>query len=134
MTSERYRVQGVTRALLPHVWPLVEPMLSPALERDGAWDSGEVYDRLDCEQCVLWIVLDDDVIVAAMVIHLRGPALVVWLMGGRDFRCWAHVVEPLLMACAREQGVERVQANARPGFGRLLPHWGKRYETIELRV
>ena len=130
-----YRVYGVSREILPALWPTIEPLLRPALDRDATVkDTGDVFDALDRETCALWAVMQGEVLVGVLVLHLEVDRLVVWLMGGYDFDKWHEVVEPLLVRYAEEAGVPSVQANVRPGLGRKLGAWRKRSELVELRV
>ena len=114
-------------------------MLIPALERSG--DNipiTEVFDHIASSKASLWVIKEDDQVIAAMVLHLPDDrdSLMVWLMGGKDFKDWCDTAIPLLQAYAQQHGKHWVECNARPGIGReLRKHgWRTTHELIRLAV
>lgn len=126
-----YRVEGVPRHVLPDVWPTVAPLLDRALARSGDDITiDDVARYIDSGRCMLWLVKDTG-LVAALVMHLPDDrdSLLVWLMGGKDFREWEPEVAPLLQRYAREHGRRYVEAYCRPGLSKLLRRSGWRPRT-----
>ena len=133
------RVEGVSRETLPNLWPVLASLLQPALDIGGDnVTMDEVYGYLMAEQCMCWVVVDDEAIVAALVITLPADrnSVMVWLMGGRDFDAWRPLVEPLLKRYARDKGKPFVEAYARPGLGKKLRKagWRVRHELVALEA
>lgn len=133
-----YTVKGVSRETLDDWWPVVEPMLSPALDRGGDLLSiSDVKEHIRSGRCMLWIV-EETTVVAALVMHLPDDrdSLMVWLMGGRDFSDWQPTVQPLLQRYARDVGRTYVEAYARPGLAKKLRKsgWRTRHELVAVRA
>lgn len=134
----RLRVSGVPRETLPAYWPIVAPMLKPALERGGDnCTMSDVFGNIQSGRCMLWVV-EDESVVAAMVMHLPEDrdSLMVWLMGGRDFDEWQPLAQPLMQRYAREAGRTYVEAYARPGLAKKLRKqgWITRHELIAVEA
>ena len=127
-----YRVEGVEPSAIGEYWSIVSPMLLPALERDDDnLTVGDLFDLIAKRRAMLWIVRDEEVI-GALVVMLKPTYLLVWLMGGNSFDEWHEAVEGSLLRYAKENQREKVVAVVRPGLGRKLKNWRKTQETVEL--
>lgn len=139
LSPTRYKVEYVHSAL-DEAWPVVGPMLQQALDRGGDdIPLAEVRDSIADRKAALWVVIGDNgEIVAAQVMHLpdNRDAVMVWLMGGRDFLEWQPIMQPLLQRYARQHGRGYVECNARPGIGRALRKhgWRTSHELVRLRA
>ena len=133
-----YKVEYVFSAL-DEAWPVVEPMIQAALDRGGDdIPASDVKALIADKRASLWVVREGGEIVAAQVMHLPDDrdAVMVWLMGGRDFIEWQPVMQPLLQRYAREHGRRFVECNARPGIGRILRKqgWRTSHELVRLEA
>ena len=119
-------------ALIPRenilsIWPQVEAMLLPAIERsDGRWDKWAVITGLVNAQMELWIAHRDGKPEAAMIGRIQEfPCMRVYALpwlGGKYMRHWMHF-EPAVVEYARSRGCKELEGYGRKGFQRVVPHW-----------
>lgn len=56
----------------------------------------------------------------------------IWIGVGRDVRRWWRDAEREVSAFAREIGCDRLLIEGRKGWRRILPHWTKIGDDLEL--
>lgn len=109
------------------VWPLVEPMLEPALT--GAFTTDEVKQRLDKGQCQLWMYQKK----FAIITKLTPTAMVITIAGGEGVLEAMRSQLPLLEWFARHNGKAEVIVNGRSGWIRAMRPLGYEQSAVLLR-
>lgn len=116
-------VDGVELDSLAAVWPIVKPMLVPALDR-GETALGLLADLM-AEEAQLWAIYEHGKIIAAVVTEVLEEddgrrECNIWAAGGTGINRWADYVE-MIEDWARENGCRAVVVEkTRPGMQRLL--------------
>lgn len=120
---------------LPHIgW-----MLRRAYQR-GVLGSTfeELREDLDRDLAQLWIIHNDDRIVAAVATSIETSRTVkfcvIRAIGGRGLRKWLHLIEQI-EAWAKDQGCDAVRIYGRKGWERVLhQRYLQPYTVIERRL
>lgn len=99
------------------LWPAVEALLAPAVERGGN-DWREVRDTLADGRSQLWLTMDPAPI-NATVTRMDGDTLEIWLCGGAVLHRALRFLDTILKA-ARESGAVSARIIGRKGWDRAL--------------
>lgn len=133
-----WRVQSIAHDELGRVWPVVAPMLAPAVERsEGRYDMRAVFDDLRNRRSLLWVVYDDRGVVHAAftargVHYPRATWLVVDFLGGAELALWVETCDRVLAEFARDAGYDGVELVGRRGWARALSAFGWRENAVVL--
>lgn len=104
------------------VWPKVEPLLAPAIERsEGLWTCEDVAKRVTSEgDWSLWFVADKETPVAAWITSIlyfpRVRMLEVVFAGGIDMGEWYDLALGETEKYARALGCSRIRGYGRRGW------------------
>lgn len=109
-------------------WPRIEPILRRATDRtESDLTTAELHARARAGNVILWVAIDDGLIVAAMAtteIVVRGERTAFILaMSGTGEGKW---IEPLLADLERialASGIKRIRLCGRKGWARALPDY-----------
>lgn len=112
------------------LWPVVAPLLAPALSRSP--DRPDLPAALRAHTAQLWVVLDDvppASLLAALVTRVSdhpdgARRCLLWLAGGRAVRRWAAAAVATIGAWARAEGCAELWGAGRPGWRRYAPALG----------
>lgn len=119
------------------LWPVVAPMLAPAVERSGEATLCEVAEAIEAGDAQLWIAHDAERVGMAMVTRLnrtaRGLVCEIWQLGGANRGEWLGLL-PQLEAAAKERGCVAVEIIGRRGWARLLPEYRETAVVLEKRL
>lgn len=69
-----------------------------------------------------------------VLVRAADDALVVWIGVGRGVRGWCGEAEAAVSAFAREIGCRCLRIEGRRGWRRILPHWERVGDDLELEV
>jgi hypothetical protein len=110
---------------VPEIWPLVLPMLRPAVEVQMAtFNADDVLRNLCLGAQHLFVVHDADRLRAAIVVEVysrpRARMCGVPYLGGDGMADWWDAAEAEIEKFARAQGCTRFEAMVRPGLARML--------------
>jgi len=133
-------VSRVAPVNLDFVWREVAPMVERGL-RHGAGDStspAELRAAIATGKMELWAVADGGDIVAIVVLRVvsrvKGVALLVSLVAGRDFDSWGQMISDLVADYAELIGAYTVEATARKGMAKWLAQMGWRQKAIVMEL
>lgn len=108
------------------VWPQVEPFILKAIRRghlERCWNTTDVLVGILKNEAELWIVHNgqeiDAAIVTRFVIYPRAKTLFVALIGGRNLKTWAEMVDAQLEDYGRRNGCAALEGGARKGWSRV---------------
>ena len=113
----------VPEAALDLMWPVLGPMLAPAVRRSP--DAPDVLAELRARNAQLWMVCEAGRPIAAVVTkvldHDDGQRrCLLWLIGGRGARQWADGLLGAIEAWARPLGCVALWGCGRRGWARLV--------------
>jgi hypothetical protein len=127
-------IAGIPLRDLHRVWSDLWPLLEPAVKRSPdvpdacAQPAGWVLARLIARDAQLWAVYDKGRPVAAVVTTLQiGPSdkrCLLWLVGGGRLGQWAADFVAVVEAWARAMGCVALWGSGRPGWTRIVKHFG----------
>jgi len=129
------KLQGVPSWALAEIWQIVAPLVDAACHRSSGRFTADIL-RAACERAdmQLWIAKDEEGIGAVMITEvftyptgLKVCSVIV--LTGRYWRRWIGLLADL-EAWARGQGCTMIQAQARPGWERVLG-WKRPHVMIE---
>jgi hypothetical protein len=129
---------GVPAERVPLLWGMVSPFIASALEKSQHdYKLEDVYDCLIKKDMQLWVWNKGDEIVACGVTTITSyPNRKICAMpfvGGTKMREWIKA-EPLIIAWAKAQGCTQLEGYCRPGWKKVLPHWGIVWNTMRRSI
>lgn len=125
-------VSAVPPSEIKTIWPVVAPLLQPAIEYSGGRiDMRSVFEWLTDGRYLLWVAYQDVArIKAAFVTRVatypRRKILAVDLAGGSNLNGWLEEVDKTFRAFSRQSGLSGVELYGRPGWARALRQFGWR--------
>jgi hypothetical protein len=128
---------GVSIEHLDRAWLDSASHLASALARGcRGYTLEDVRRMLDDEKALLWQVRRGDSVAASVVCYpdQRGDCVHIWLMGGEEMEGWIDALIKALRRYARDEKLSALQAEVRPGLGRVLNRRGWQIETTCVRV
>lgn len=128
MTGE-YRVQHVRQEDCYWLWQQVRDLLAPAIEEsNGRWKPEYVFAALVAGRQTLWVVLQDEKIVAAYTTEISNyperRLINVHYLGGHGFDDWYRLMLEAVTEAGRALGCDGIEMNARFGFWKWLKNDG----------
>lgn len=140
MTSEQeHKISTVDAALVPYVWPRVEPILSRALvHSNDRIDRKSQFDSLINGTDHLWVITKGDEIVATVILQIAtyptGIKMLLCLFcAGKDFALWGDDLHEKLVSFAAENNCTGMELTGRKGWTRLLRQWNWKTEYTVFR-
>jgi hypothetical protein len=114
----------VRSADVPAAWPVVEPLLRPAMQRCGEMKMEDLRSALAAGRFFLWVALVEGTLKAAAVTEvaetIAGRIVCIVACGGRDRAEWLPLLK-LIEDYGREKGCARMRIYGRKGWARVLP-------------
>lgn len=114
-------------ALVEAMWPVVGPMLAPAVSlSNGCYEVDDVLAELRTGQQQLWVDwVDGQTVNAAMTTmfdqYPRKKTLKVVFVGGRKMKKWLPEFISLVEAFARKNGADLLEGFFRKGWVKVWP-------------
>lgn len=113
-------VSGITSDFIDAFWPIVSPMLLPAIKRArGTMTVETVYQDLKNRDSQLWVAVNDTEIEAVAVTRIiQYPGIKVMampLVGGKNRNNWLHT-EGMFVDFALSHDCQAIEAYMRPGW------------------
>lgn len=124
----------VTPDMLDNFWPLVVPLLIPALEIAGEDTIEDIYPQLKANKKLLWISFDDDLgvygaAVTSIVQHSKKKVLFLEYLGALPntmVRCFEDAKD-MFTKWAKHHDCDSIELYGRKGWERVLKDSG--YKT-----
>lgn len=116
---------AVPAGRLNEIWPAVEPLLRPAMERGGEMPVSDLYRALLAGRYVLWLAWGGELLAAAVTEIAEttaGRVCVIVACGGAKRERWLalrHTIEDY----ARREGCACMRIYGRRGWARALPDY-----------
>lgn len=129
----------VPKEAIHDLWPTVEPLLAPAIDRAGGRMSMEtVRETLEGNTHLLWIATDEDEVLAACVtrtaLYPLKKMLVVESLGGRQMKRWVNNLNDTLIRYAKETGHDGLELYGRTGWVKALMPYGWKHSMVVCEV
>ena len=130
----------VPKAFVNAVWADVTRVLKPAVDTSrGKFSMQDIYGDILSGRYVLWLVLDDDKVVAAITSRItvypgphRGMAL-DWI-GGTRMAEWLPMAQHAMSKYARDNGCTHLEGCGRKGWGKWVAKYGWEPEYTAYRM
>lgn len=125
-----WRIKSIRADDVREIWPVVVPLLAPAIEAtNGRTSMGVVFRQLTDGKCILWVTYSDDQeVVAAFVTRVAQyplkKMLVVDACGGERMTEWLPTVVEVFERFAADSKLDGVEMYGRPGWTRALRPYG----------
>lgn len=121
---------------VPDVWPIVAPLLAPAVRyAGGRFDMQALFHELRESKQLLWVVRNDrGPVVAAITTRVaaypRRKMLAVDTCGGEHMQEWLGMVTDTLRNFAHASDLDGVELYGRHGWQRALRQYGWRSPLV----
>lgn len=121
---------------LPAVWPIVAPLLAPAMVYSGGrYDMRALFRSIRDKIVVLWVVNTEDMVVrAAFVSRVASypcrSFLAIDFLGGEALTEWVGDVDATLERYCTDAGLSGIEFYGRPGWGKPLKPFGWRQNIV----
>lgn len=96
----------------------------------GGHTAAEIIEEFSTGKAVGWPVSDGFLVLA----RTADDAILIWLGVGRGVRGWCSEAESQISAFARALGCNRLRIEGRKGWQRILPHWTRVGDDLELEL
>lgn len=124
MGGDGLTVAAVAPEDCARLWPAVAPLLAMAYAENGLPLPSDMLTRFRNRVGVLWVVLRDDKLVAAVETRLServwGLICEIVALGGSGLDVWKTAVDSAIVEYAKAEGCDRVRLVGRPGWARVL--------------
>ena len=122
-----FKVQWVQQKDCYKLWKKVKHLLAPAIaESNGRWQPEYVFSSLVGGYHTLWIISNDDEIVAAFISQVseypERKILSIHYLGGQGIDDWYWEMSNRVVEYARSLGCDGIECNARFGFWKWFKH------------
>jgi len=131
-----WTVAAIPREGVRTLWPVVAPLLAPAVEvAGGRMSMKTVLDWLDDGRYVLWVAHADDRLVKAAFVTREAQyplkrMLTIEICGGTQLADWLETASAVFRAHSREFGLDGCEMFGRPGWARALRKVGWRSGVV----
>lgn len=132
-------ISAVLTSDIPVMWPLVEPLLEPAVDRSqGRWTKQDAFESLAMGIQQLWIAyMGERVICAWTTLPTYYPSkkmLGIQFLGGSEVEHYMDEGMERVLRYAKESGFDGVEVIGRPGLKKIVgPHGLEpKYVTYDL--
>jgi hypothetical protein len=132
-------VSAVPTEYINTCWSQVEEFLEGAADyTHGRFTLGNIYDRIVEDGYQLWVAIDEEKIIGAVVTNVttdpQKKVLAMPYCGGVELHKWKDPMLALLRRFAADVGCEAIEATARKGWAKVFKDDGyqERWVTFEL--
>lgn len=94
----------------------------------GGHTAAEIIEEVSAGKAVGWPVDDGFLLLA----RTHDDALLIWLGVGKGVRDWCGKAEEQVGAFAKAIGCHKLRIEGRKGWQRILPHWTRVGDDLEL--
>lgn len=131
-----WTVGAVSREGALVLWPVVAPLLAPAIElASSRMSMRTVRDWLEDGRYVLWVAHADDRVIKAAFLTREAQyplrrMLTIDGCGGSDMQGWLQAASDAFRSHSRAAGLDGVEMYGRTGWARALRQLGWRATTV----
>jgi len=117
------------------IWPEIAPGLEDLLDQHtlGRWTEPDVLEKLLAGEWQLFIVLDENQIIACLICSIlegHKKTLEIGLCWGADAQSWTGEVSAAFEQIAREMGCEQLALDGRPGWRNMAHKLGYKLDSV----
>ena len=130
----------VPKAYVASIWGDVVRVLQRSVDTSkGKFDTQSVYDGIMQDVYILWVVLDEEEIVAAITSRIikysdtRQGMAMDWI-GGSRMPEWLPNVQRVMVKYARDNGCTHLEGFGRKAWGRVLARYGWEPEYVAYKM
>jgi hypothetical protein len=130
----------VPKAYVASIWDDVVRVLQRSVDTSkGKFDTQSVYDGIMQDVYILWVVLDEEEIVAAITSRIikysdtRQGMAMDWI-GGSRMPEWLPNVHRVMVKYARDNGCTHLEGFGRKAWGRVLARYGWEPEYVAYKM
>lgn len=129
---------GVPSSQVAEVWPLVQPVLQPAIERCKGRETAEtMLAALRAQDMQLWVATDDSGKIRSAgttTVYATGTRKIAAISFGAGAMEDLTSTLPTIEAWAKHNGCDSVEIVGRPGWRRIFKQYAVAYEVIERKI
>lgn len=135
-----WQVKSIPIEGLRTVWPIVAPLLAPAVAGSGGRVTmRNVFEGLEASRYLLWVAHQEDNVVAAALLtrvtaYPNRRMLTIDAAGGTELSGWAEEADRTFRAFARQSGLDGVEAHGRAGWARALRRLGWQQVSVTVEA
>jgi len=135
-----WTVKAVAPDRLKAFWPVVAPLLAPAVKQSGGRVTMRtLYEGLTEHRYLLWVAYDQNEVTHAAFVtrHAQYPArkmLTVDCAGGTEMDGWLEAAQAAFRSYARDMGLSGVEMHGRPGWTRALKKFGWTFTAVTMEA
>lgn len=135
-----WTVIAVPREGVKTVWPVVAPLLAPAVEvSHGRMSMRSVLTWLLDGRYLLWVAHQEDLVVHAAFLTREAQyperrVLTIDGCGGTQLDGWLEEADRVFRAHSRQAGLSGVELYGRPGWARALKQFGWQQSAVMVEV
>ena len=138
-SSARTALHQVPPARVAECWPVIEPMITAAMDRDGTYTAENVREWLVKELMQLWIAGTKERGVEALAVteilqHQKCRVLNILICTGKDRDRWLAHLGAIETWARTDKGCDRALLYARKGWARHLPDYKLTHVLLEKRL
>ena len=127
-------LSAIPPAAVRDFWPTISPGLENLLEQYtlGKWTAPEVLENLELGDWQLFVVSDEERIIACLVCSIlegHKKTLEIGLCWGRDADDWSADMGEVLDQIGREMDCDQLALNGRPGWRRIMRELGFTHQS-----
>lgn len=128
-SAEKFKIRGIPSNMIDRFWPLAEPYIKRALDHaNGEFKPADLKHFCKDRTVQLWLVSEGERIVAAATTELinypqRRHCRVITLAGSKAPE-WTGLLDETLLAWAKQQGCDSIEAYVRKGYVKVLAEHG----------
>ncbi|MGI9309107.1 MAG: hypothetical protein ACR2P6_07585 [Gammaproteobacteria bacterium] len=129
-------IAAIEPEYLVYWWPKCRPGLEEMLHcySNGDYSEDDILERLTRGEWQLFLVLDDDDIIASLVCVLNdtptGRVFEVGMCWGRDADHWTADIYEAFSRIGKDMGCSRMSLNGRPGWRKLARSLGFKINSV----
>lgn len=131
-----WHVTAILPADAEAVWPLVEPLLAPAIAMSGGRiDAESVQAWLKDSRYLLWVAHQDDMQIKAAFVTREAHypckrVLTIDICGGTQLKGWLPEADKVFRSHSRATGLDGVELVGRHDWARALKQFGWRQSAV----
>jgi hypothetical protein len=123
-------VTPIPRADIPDAWVDLQDWIRQGYQATGAtFDPDFVYQEIAAGRRWLWLVRDDNEVLAAALTQISGSTICILSLGGKNMERWLKPALDEFVTLSRKNAMTAIEIDGRHGWKRTLPDF-KHVRTV----